>query len=121
VFESTSAPLDFTYYITPQVTVKTSVFGDQRQNATVGIFSASMQVWAATLLQQAPTAEVGSDLVLGDATIKAGATFKLTVPTAVQQGNVLMNAMVASGSNPPQQTTAQVAQWPLSSAVAAGS
>jgi len=111
-----TGPLSFTYYVTPQVTVQTNVFGDNRSNASVAIYSGSMQVWGATLTQLATTAKTPTELILGDATIAAGATFTLTIPTALQQGNVLLNAVIGSSSNPPAPVVAYVATWPLTSA-----
>lgn len=75
-------------------------------------------MWSATLLQQNPNA-VTPKLQMGDVIIKEGTTFKLTIPTHFQDGNVFMDGEVTSPPNPPQLISAFVAQWPLSSFLAA--
>lgn len=111
-------PLVFDYILTPQVTIRTSVTGDARNIATVTIINGTVAVWAASMTQASPKA-VTPKLVMGDFTIEEGATFTLTVPSTIQNGNMFFDGVTASGSNPPTPFQAIVAQWPLSSTTAA--
>lgn len=113
-----SGPLKFSYPLSPSVFVNTDVFGDARNMCTVSIVNGSITVWAATLIQQNPVAETPK-LALGSITIEEGTSFRLTIPTQFQNGNVLMTGEVASPPNPPQPIAALVASWPLSSTMAA--
>lgn len=112
-------PVKFSYPLSPQVSVETVVTGTARNIAGVTIYDGSVPVWAGSMNQAAPTAEVPYQLLLGTMTIESGATFHLTIPTSSQIGNMVMSAKIASGPNPPQPFTAMVAQWPLSSTAAA--
>jgi hypothetical protein len=109
-----SNPLVFDYILTPQVTIRTSVTGNARNIATVSILSATVAVWAASLTQAAPKATTPK-LVMGDFTIEEGASFTLTVPSTIQDGNVFFKGKIQSGSNDPVEFSAIVASWALSS------
>lgn len=113
-----TSPLVFDYILTPQVTIRTSVTGDARNIATVTIISGTVTVWAASMTQASPRA-VTPKLVMGDTTIEEGSSFTLTVPSTIQSGNVFFSGTIASGPNPPVPFQAIVAQWPLSSSLAA--
>ena len=109
-----AAPLTFTYPISAQVSITTTVSGDARQYATVGIVNGSALLWTATLTQFAPTAEIPYDVLAGQLTIKAGGMFTLTIPTNLQPGNVVANLVIATPTNPKGQPfQAMVAQWNL--------
>lgn len=111
-----SGPLQFTYVLSPSVSIVTNVFGDGRNMATVSIVNGTVTVWSASMTQAVPVAETTFDLDLGSLSIKAGAKFTLTIPTQQQLGSVLMQAELQSPPNPWFKFTAVVAQWPLSSA-----
>ena len=110
-----TGPLSFTFYLTPQVSIVTTVTGDARNIANVQIMSGSIVAYSASMNQAAPQAVVGYDIVLGDTTIAKGSTFTLTIPTQQQLGNVVFSGKVSSGQNPPTPFTAIVASWPLTS------
>jgi hypothetical protein len=110
-----AGPLSFTYWITPMVSVITNVFGDARNNASVTIYNGSVPVWSGAMTQGAPSVVIPYDLMLGTITINKGTGFFLTIPTQMQNGNVVMSGQVTTPPNPPQPFTAQIASWPLSS------
>lgn len=111
-----ASPLHFEFPLSGSVTVTTDVFGDQRNNAVVSIKNGSLTVWAATLTQVSPVGTIQSELILGSINIKAGTTFTLTIPTSMQNGNVMMNGSIQSPPSPDWvQINAQVASWPLNS------
>ncbi|HEV3158266.1 MAG TPA: hypothetical protein VGZ00_13055 [Candidatus Baltobacteraceae bacterium] len=114
---SLTGPLSFTYFLTPQVSIITTVTGDARNIASIQIASGSVVAYSASLNQASPTATVGYEVLIGDAVIAKGATFTLTIPTQQQLGNVVFSGRVGSGQNPPQPFTAIIATWPLTSAV----
>lgn len=76
-----------------------------------------MPLWSGSMTQGAPKVVVDTEITFGTTTIKQGATFTLTIPTQMQNGQVIFSGEVASGGNPFQKTTVQVAQWPLNSSV----
>jgi hypothetical protein len=114
-----SGPLQITFPISSYLTVVTSVFGDARQFATVSIQNGSVTMWSAQLSQALPNQATPYPISVGGLTIEKGAGFYLTIPTTMQQGSVVLSAMISSGSTPPTQFTAQVAQWSLTSAASA--
>jgi hypothetical protein len=119
-FSATAAAtgaLAFTYVLSGPVSITTTVTGDARQYATVGIVNGSLTLWSTTLTQLSPTAEVPYDVVAGQLTIKQGGTFTLTIPTTIQQGQVAASLMIATPTTPKGQPfAAAVANWSLSSA-----
>lgn len=110
-----AGPLQITYWLTPSVTVVTSVFGDARNATTVGIYNGSMLVWTGSMNQVSPKAIVETDLNLGSFYMKAGTTFTMTIPTQQQPGSMFMQATVQTPPNPPTPFNAVVATWPLTS------
>jgi hypothetical protein len=68
-------------------------------------------MYTATLMQTAPLVRTKSDIVLGTALIKAGATFKLTIPTQLQKGSVIMTGEYQSGDNTLRKISAVIAIW----------
>lgn len=108
-------PLQFTFPLSPSVTVVTTVFGAARNQASVAIMSGTMTVWVGSMIQASPVAEVKQELRLGTLNIKAGTTFTLTIPTTMQNGNVFMQGELQSPPNPWQPFSAIIAMWPLSS------
>lgn len=108
-----AAPLVINYVLTAEVTIQTTVIGDQRNVASVAILDGSLTVWSATLTQPAPDAETTYALVLGSIKIDAGAGVELTIPTAIQNGSVMFQATIEQqGTSTP--ISAQIASWPLS-------
>jgi hypothetical protein len=116
-----SGPLSFTFFLTPEVSIVTNVFGDARNAAGVQIVAGSTVLWSASLTQGSPVATVDQTIKFGNTTIEAGARFTLTVPTPFQLGNVTFAGRVASGPNPPIDVNVQVASWPLNSTATAAS
>ncbi len=112
-----AGPLQFTFPLSPSVSVVTNVFGDARNNASVTIMSGSMPVWVGSMNQVSPIATVPTELKLGSLNIKAGTTFTLTIPTTMQNGNVLMQGEIQSPPNTWQPIIAIIAMWPLTSTV----
>ncbi|OIN45261.1 hypothetical protein BLL37_31165 [Pseudomonas azotoformans] len=111
-----AANLKITYVLTSTISIVTEVSGDARQNATVTIMNGSQQVWNATMTQAEPTATIGSNLIIGSVTIKAGGTFTLQIPTVTQPGSMTAALTLITPNNPGGiPFNAQVAQWPLSS------
>jgi hypothetical protein len=109
-----AGPLQFTYPLTPTVSIVTTVTGDARNNASVQIMNGSLPLWAGTMMQTFPQIKTPFDLILGTITIAAGCTFNLTIPTLSQNGSVTMQATITSGGV----TTpfgAIIANWPLTS------
>jgi hypothetical protein len=120
VFDLTTAsvadnPLQFTFPLSPSVSVVTNVFGTARNMASVAILSGTITVWTGTMIQTAPVATIPYELRLGSMNIKAGTTFTLTIPTTMQNGNVFMQGELQSPPNPWQPIAAIVAMWPLTS------
>ena len=109
-----AAPLVINYMMTSQVSIQTTVLGDARNIATVAIIYGSLTMWSTTLTQIAPNATTPYALVMGSVTVDAGAGFQLTIPTSVQNGNVMFDGTIVQGSNPPTPYAAQVSSWPLS-------
>ena len=111
-----ASPLHFEFPLSGSVVVTTDVFGDQRNNAVVSIKNGSLTVWAATLTQVSAVGTVPSELILGSINIQAGTTFTLTIPTSMQNGNILMSGAIQSPPSPKWvPITAQVSSWPLNS------
>lgn len=108
-------PLQFTFPLSPSVSVVTNVFGPLRNQASVSVMSGGITVWTGSMIQQSPVAEIPYELRLGSLNIKAGTTFTLTIPTTLQNGNVLMQGETQSPPNPWQPILAQIAIWPLTS------
>lgn len=109
------APLNFDYWLTTDIDVKTTVTGEARNQATVSIYYGSMMVWSTTLLQTDPTHTITIPLIMGSVTIDANATLTLTVPTQAQNGNVLFSGTLVHQGQQPLPFALYVAQWPLSS------
>lgn len=110
-----SAPLKFSYPITPEVYIDTTVTGDSRQNASVSIVYGSMTLWSGTMTQFAPEITTPFEIKAGSITIEEGGTFTLTIPTSLQNGSVAANLMIKSSTSTVP-FNAFVATWPLSSA-----
>ncbi|PCF95377.1 hypothetical protein [Vreelandella nigrificans] len=110
-----SAPLKFSYPITPEVSIDTTVTGDSRQYATVSIVYGSMQIWSGTMTQTAPKLTIPFNIVAGSITIEEGGTFMLTIPTPLQNGSVVASLTIKSSTSTVP-FNAFVATWPLSSA-----
>jgi hypothetical protein len=110
-----AAPLHFVYQMNPLVAITTTVTGDARQYAAVGIMSGSFNLWTSMLTQVAPISELPYDIILGPLTIKAGGTFTLSVPTPLASGTVLAKLTIISPAYPEGETfNATVAIWNLS-------
>ena len=110
-----SAPLKFSYPITPEVSIDTTVSGDSRQNATVSIIYGSMTLWSGTMTQFAPEITTPFEIKAGSITIEEGGTFTLTIPTSMQNGAVAANLKIKTATSTVP-FNALVASWPLSSA-----
>lgn len=111
----TSAPLKFSYSITPEVSIDTTVTGESRQNASVSIVYGSMTLWSGTMTQFAPEITTPFEIKAGSITIEEGGTFTLTIPTSMQNGSVAASLMIKTATSTVP-FNAFVASWPLSSA-----
>lgn len=110
------APLVINYILSSQVSITTTVTGDARQYATVAILNGSLTAWSTSLTQLSPTAELPYDIAAGQMTIKAGATFTLTIPTTLLPGSVFGQMTIVTPTNPKGQPVGiTVASWPLTS------
>lgn len=107
--------LEFYYPLTPEVTVKTTVTGEARNIATVTILNITIEAWSGTMMQTSPEVQLQGDVIIGEFTCKKGSKFKLTSPSLIQQGNVMMDAKTKSGNNPEVTFAAPIASWPLTS------
>lgn len=113
----------FTYYVTPQIPVVTtvsSVNGGTLNQASIAIYSGTTNsdaVWTGAVNQSSPVVQYGT-LTLGDTTLNPG-SFTLVIPSGPQPGSVSMQGTMTSAGNT---TTiqAQVAQWNASSGAMAG-
>jgi hypothetical protein len=111
-----AAPLVITYVLSSQVSIVTTVTGDARQYANVAIQNGSLVAWSASLTQLNNAQQLPYDITAGQMTIKQGATFTMTVPTAQQAGFVFDQMTIVTPLNPSgQQYGIQVASWPLAS------
>lgn len=110
-----SSPLKFSYSITSEVSIDTTVSGDSRQNASVSIVYGSMTLWSGTMTQFDPEIKTPFEIKAGSITIEEGGTFTLTIPTSLQNGSVAANLMIKSSTSTVP-FNALVASWPLSSA-----
>lgn len=119
---SSNSAQPIVYYLTPEITIQTTVSGSALSIAEVAIFAGTQQMWSGTLMQVSPTATVPIEIQQGNASLSAGATLTLTIPTAVQQGSVLLQGTLVSGSPSTNSTTisAQVATWSAPSPAPAG-
>lgn len=108
-----SDPKKIVYNLTPQINVVSTVSGDNKDIVGVVINDINTEMWSATMMKSMPAAVTPSDLIIGDTTIKAGATFHLTCPSAFQQGQVSLKCEMKSGDNPDTPYSAVVATWNL--------
>jgi hypothetical protein len=110
-----NAPLQFTCWLTPSVSVVTNVYGDARDEVLVSLIYGTVMIWNGTMMQSAPTVVIKTELIDGSLRISSGATFTLTIPSQIQPGNVFLQIEVLSPPNPLQPFSALIASWPLSS------
>ena len=109
-----TGPLVFTFVLSSTVSITTTVTGDSRQFATVGIVNGSVTLWSVTLTQFENTATLPYDLIAGPLTIKKGSKFVLQIPTEQQNGSIVATMTVATPNNPDGTTiAATIASWPL--------
>lgn len=112
----TSGPLKFSSPLGAQASVDTTVTGDARNIATVGIYSGSMPLWSHTLTPMDPEAVVPYPLTIDNLTLE-DAKFFMQIPTTQQQGFVQFQVTLKTPHDPSGQPfSASVAQWPLTSA-----
>jgi len=109
-----NGPIQITFYWTPTASVTTSVFGSNRENASVAFYSGAALVYSATLLQFSPNATL-PELILGNLKIAAGTTLMLSIPSPMQMGSVLMNGTITVPPSNPSPYEAFIAQWALTS------
>jgi hypothetical protein len=106
-------PMKITYYLSAQVTIVTSVIGDARNIASVTIMDGTATAWSGTMVQATPDIDIPYALQLSSVKIETGASFHLTIPTGLQNGNVMMHATIdQQGTSTP--VNVQIASWPAS-------
>ena len=107
-----SGPIAITYTLTGELATRTTVLGEARNIANVEILAGTLTAWSAALTQQAPEAMTPYEIVIGNAAIEAGAVFRLTIPTAIQAGQVMLKCVLKQhGVSTP--FAAQIASWKL--------
>jgi hypothetical protein len=99
------------YALTPEISIQTAIRGEAKSVVEIVLLNGSKTMYTATLMQTAPLVRTKSDIVLGTALIKAGATFKLTIPTQLQKGSVIMTGEYQSGDNTLRKISAVIAIW----------
>src|SRR4051812_15546914 len=102
----------FTYALGPQASVKTTVSGANLDIALVQIFNVNTQVFSVTVMSPSNAATLPA-IGLGAFSIVKGSTLNLQVASSVQQGQVVLNGTIQSGTNDPQPIAAAVATWNL--------
>lgn len=93
------------------LTAQTVVRGSNRTNVTVTLMSGSLVLYSLTVTQASPVAQIPDSLVLGDVIVAPGAKFTMTIPTAMQSGQMFMQAVFQSRTIPPTPFAADIAIW----------
>lgn len=102
-----------TFDLSPEISARTQVRGSARSVARVILLAGSLIMGEVNMIQASPKAVIGHDLILGDAKIYSGAAFTLTIPTALQRGQVFMEGAFQSGSIPQTTISSAIANWSL--------
>lgn len=97
--------------LTPDLSAITTVRGAARTNVTVTLMAGSIAMYTLSVVQASPNAVITDSLVLGDIRIAPGASFALTIPTPLQQGQMIMSAQFQSRNIPPTKFAAAIAIW----------
>jgi hypothetical protein len=105
--------LEDTYALSPELSVKTLVLGPAENNVQVEFYDGSVLLTTVAMTQASPHAVISEALIYGLARIDAGATLDLTIPTAQQRGQVILQTTFQSSSIPPTAFSAAVATWSL--------
>ena len=109
-----ASPIVITYPLTTELSIQTTVVGDARNVATVAILAGSITAWSGNMTQVFPEVKTTYKVTVGNVSVEAGADFHLTVPTASQAGQVMLQCTLdAQGTSQP--FAGQVATWPLTS------
>jgi hypothetical protein len=111
-----SGPLEITYSLGPQGSVKTTVTGNARNVATIVIYNGSSSIYSGSMDQVAPDLMVPDVLLIGDMEW-SNMSFHLSIPSAEQNGYVFMKAEIKDSTHPPRRFQAQIAMWQLSGEV----
>jgi hypothetical protein len=108
-----TGPLEITYSLGPQGSVKTTVTGDARNIATVVIYNGSSSAYSGSMDQVVSDLTVPYTLLIGDMEW-SNMTFHLTIPTSAQNGSVFMQADIKDSQHPTKRFQAMIAMWQLS-------
>lgn len=100
------------FFLSPVLKAQTTVRGLTKANVTVDLYAGSVLMYSVSLNQASPVAQIPDELVLGEVRVAAGAKFILTIPTELQQGQLLMQAQYQSRNTPPTSISADIATWP---------
>lgn len=106
---NSDAPIVFEYDITPQITLRITVWVS-RCMVTVTILAGPEQLWAGALTPAEPTATVPIAITAGGATLEPGTTFTLTAGPGCTEGSVSASGTVQSGGGT-MPVQAVVATW----------
>lgn len=110
-----TAGASFSFPLNASLSINTVVSGAANSIAVVSIVNGSLTLWSATLLQTSNVAKLPFAISAGGTTIEPGAIFTMTIPTALQTGNILVQLTMSSGTQPPTPANLQVATWSLPS------
>lgn len=101
-----------TFFLSSELKAQTTVRGPTKSNVTVDLYAGSTLLYSVTMTQASPVAQIPQELILGDVRLAAGAKFFLTIPTELQQGQLLMQGQFQSRNIPPTSISANIAMWP---------
>jgi hypothetical protein len=103
------------FIISSELSARTTVRGFDRLYATVELFAASELLQQFSMTPSAPTSIAQTNLQIGSVIVYQGATFKLTLPTSIQTGQVFMSGSFQSTNTPKTPIAQTIATWPAPS------
>ncbi len=102
-----------TFWLSPELMAVTVVRGSSRANVSVTLLAGTETIYTLSVNQASPVALIADSLILGDVRVASGARCTLTIPTSLQRGMLLLEAVFQSRNIPPTQFSAAIATWPL--------
>ncbi len=101
------------FILAPLLTARVKVWGPSKNIALVSLINGEAVVYSIALTQPSPFAYTTDDIILGDLVIKKGMSVKLSIPSAITKGSILLNAQYITTDHPLTPFNAIIASWPL--------
>lgn len=101
------------YNLTPELRTRTRIIGDAKNGAQVDIYVGTVLVASVVMTQASPVAVITHEVILGSARLASGASFTLTIPTPLQQGQVVLQASFQSQGGQLTPFAGAIATWAL--------